>query len=128
VSKYSAIVTFGVLESCVDQIIQLIHGGVAEPARWFVFGSDAQLLNGLDQGWSEHLDLTLVLMPGDKSSMLDAATAILENEGQTLEECAWLHSELIEPPAEIRFSHAVAPTGGASAAASWLRDVAAAAS
>ena len=123
-SKYSVIFTFDVLESCVDQIIKLIHGGVAEPARWFVFGSHAQLLNGLDQDWSEHLDLTLVLMTGDKASMLDAATAILEHEGQTLEECAWLHSELIEPPAESRFSHAVTSADGASAAASWLRDVA----
>lgn len=94
-------VAFALPEGVVDELIEMTHGSDVELIRWMVFGVNPEELSQLNTRWSPHLDLTLIMLDGTVEIGLDAAMTILEAEGLTPRECAWIHGT--GSPLENRF-------------------------
>lgn len=84
-------VAFALPEGVVDELIEMTHGSDVEPIRWMVFGVNPEELSQVDARWSPHLDLTLIMLDGTVEIGLDPVMTILEAEGLTPKECAWIH-------------------------------------
>lgn len=105
-SAIAAIAIYGVPEREVDALIEVIEGTPAEPLRWVVFGTDANLLGALDRQWRDTVDLVLVLMPRTDIEMMNLALDVLANERLEPATVVWLHgAELApDPPSGFRAS------------------------
>ena len=110
-SRISAIVGFGVPEQEVDALIEAYAGTHAEPGRWVVFGTDANLLGVLDRQWRDAVDLVVVRMPRADIEMVDVVLDVLANERLEPATVVWLHgAELsFDPPSGFRAVFSVAP-------------------
>jgi hypothetical protein len=91
VSAWAAVVTFGVPERCVDEMIERLHGGFAEPGRWLVFGHDMALLGAIHEHWNDTIDITIALLPATDAMLVDVAVDIATHERVTPDRCAWVH-------------------------------------
>jgi hypothetical protein len=103
-SPIAAMAVYGVPEREVDALIEAFAGTPAEPVRWVVFGTDANLLGALDRQWRDAVDLVLVLVPRTDIVVMDAAPTLLARERLEPEAVVWLHgAELaLDPPSGFR--------------------------
>jgi hypothetical protein len=95
---------FGVPEQEVDALIEAFAGTHAEPGRWVVFGTDANLLGALDRQWHNAVDLVLVLVPRTDIVVMDVALTLLAHERLEPAAVVWLQgAELaLDPPSGFR--------------------------
>jgi hypothetical protein len=91
VSAWGTVVTFGVPERCVDEMIEHLHGSRAEPGRWLIFGHDMALLGAIHEHWNNAIDITIALLPATDAMLVEVAVDIATHERVTLDRCAWVH-------------------------------------
>ena len=110
-SPIAAIAVYGVPEREVDSLIEAFAGTPAEPGRWVVFGTDANLLGALDRQWRDAVDLVLVLVPRTDLVVMDVALTLLAHERLEPAAVVWLHgAELaLDPPSGFRAAFSVSP-------------------
>ncbi|MDP9994550.1 hypothetical protein J2W28_004920 [Variovorax boronicumulans] len=88
--KLTAVVCFGLPEQQVDILMEGLTTTLAEPRKWIVFGSDANLLAALKKLWGETIELIAVIVPASTEGLEEAALSILQSEQVALSEAVWV--------------------------------------
>jgi hypothetical protein len=92
-TDFSTIVSFGLPETQVDDLIEATRVTRFRAAKWIVYGVNTSRLGGLVALWSGEVDITPVLVPDLSFDALDAALLIVENEGASASNLLWLHGK-----------------------------------
>lgn len=97
----TAVVSFGLPEHTVDDLLQGVAEAGLPRGRWLVAGQNMHLLGALNVHWSQAMEVVLIHAPHAGLSMREVMLDIAAAEGcDDTEQLIWLHGPLAtcEPP------------------------------